>query len=630
MAGVKGRDIGLRNRVLLQLSDQSLCGTAACGECDNHLGFLNSGKLGVALDQGRRDLRRIKGSQRADGIAAHGGFIKQGQHHGQCSGIGIVGKGGQDLSATLKGCCLVLENGELGCSGFGIAEKLTDLRGEVAQFCILGGIERGKGFVPVLWLRDHIAAQRFEPITQAFQKLETQGEIGIAQQCGSHGLKLLGSDGAAGDVWREQRDLAALGERHCTRGVGFDHRLNAKPKHLRQVMIGSVLRMSDEVLRDGPALRQWHALKRRREVKAHDGRVVLLRHRGELYQRCRTVSSIFAKQLDGPAANIWLGMIEQRQQTIRWEILRDVQSPESAELMRGGLGLRQEFPQLCGHCGIELTRSSTLLEQHASTAAIPIIAMRQQADEFEIGLRGEIDAGLPWQALRREAVDAAGFFVVDGSATDFGVMPIEHISRAIGSDLHAETYPRIVIGEERFIAMMTDEARAAGLEDVCDHIMLVDVRHEDAVAVFFRELIREVDARTAMRGAMAMIGDGLDIIEDVRIDVAAALTVIDAAGDDMPEMRDHAGGDEDLAVVIKVHSPRIAEAVRDDFKAVLRWMVTPNTTINVLTIFDRNLGRERIALVEDFAAIGRLAHGRACGEALAAVEPAIGSPIEAI
>ena len=171
----------------------------------------------------------------------------------------------------------------------------------------------------------------------------------------------------------------------------------------------------------------------------------------------------------------------------------------------------EEFPQLRRHCGIELTRSSTLLKQHTSTAAIPVIAMRQQADEFEIGLRSEIDAGLPWQALRREAIDAAGVFVVRGIAANLGVMPVEHIRRSIGSDLHAEAHPGVVIGEEWFIAVMTDKARTAGLEDVGDHIMLVEVRHEDAVAVFLRELIREIVTSAAMRGAMTMIGDGLDV-----------------------------------------------------------------------------------------------------------------------
>ena len=151
-------------------------------------------------------------------------------------------------------------------------------------------------------------------------------------------------------------------------------------------------------------------------------------------------------------------MIEQRQQTIRGEILGDVQRPECAELMRGGLGLREEFPQLLRHCGVELTRSSAMLKQHAGTTAIPIVAMRQQADEFEIGLRGEIDALLPLQALRREAVDAAGVFVVYGIAADIAVMPVEHVGRTIRSYFHAEAHPGVVVGGEWFVAVVTDEA----------------------------------------------------------------------------------------------------------------------------------------------------------------------------
>jgi len=129
-----------------------------------------------------------------------------------------------------------------------------------------------------------------------------------------------------------------------------------------------------------------------------------------------------------------------------------------------------------------------------------------------------------------------------------------------------------------------------------------------------------------MRGTMPVIGDGLDIIIDVRIDVAAALAMVDPAGDHMPEMRDDARRDEELAVVIEIEAPRIAKAVRDDFKAILRGMIPPNAAVDVLTILDRNLDRERIALAEDLAAIGRLAHRRACGEALATVEPAVGVP----
>jgi hypothetical protein len=65
----------------------------------------------------------------------------------------------ENLAAAVDRRGAILEHGELGCGGFGVTEELADLRGEVGELGILGGIERGKGFVPVLWLRDHIATQ---------------------------------------------------------------------------------------------------------------------------------------------------------------------------------------------------------------------------------------------------------------------------------------------------------------------------------------------------------------------------------------------------------------------------------------------------------------------------------------
>ena len=70
--------------------------------------------------------------------------------------------------------------------------------------------------------------------------------------------------------------------------------------------------------------------------------------------------------------------------------------------------------------------------------------------------------------------------------------------------------------------------------------------------------------------------------------------------------------------------------MRDDFKAILRGVIAPHTTVDVLAIFDRHLDGERIALAQDFAATGWLAHGRACGETLATIEPTIRSPTEAV
>ena len=64
----------------------------------------------------------------------------------------------------------------------------------------------------------------------------------------------------------------------------------------------------------------------------------------------------------------------------------------------------------------------------------------------------------------------------------------------------------------------------------------------------------------------------------------------------------------DMTVVVEIEAPRIAEAMRDDFEAILRRVIAPNTTVDKYAVFDRNLGGELITLAQDFAAVHRLAH----------------------
>ena len=80
---------------------------------------------------------------------------------------------------------------------------------------------------------------------------------------------------------------------------------------------------------------------------------------------------------------------------------------------------------------------------------------------------------------------------------------------------------------------------------------------------------------------MAMIGDGLDVAVDVRIEVLAALAMVDAAGDHVPQVRDHARADEQLSLGVVVDAPRIAEAVRDDLEHVLRRVIAPDAAVDV-------------------------------------------------
>ena len=79
---------------------------------------------------------------------------------------------------------------------------------------------------------------------------------------------------------------------------------------------------------------------------------------------------------------------------------------------------------------------------------------------------------------------------------------------------------------------------------------------------------------------MAVVGDRADVAVDVRIKVATALPMVNAARNDMPQMRDHACADEELSLRVVVDAPRIAKAVRDHLEAILHRVITPNATVD--------------------------------------------------
>ena len=122
--------------------------------------------------------------------------------------------------------------------------------------------------------------------------------------------------------------------------------------------------------------------------------------------------------------------------------------------------------------------------------------------------------------------------------------------------------------------------------------MLVDVGHEDPAVLRARKGVGLIDARAAVRRAVPVIGDRLDVAVDVRIEVLAALALVDAAGDDVPEVRDHAGADEELALGVVVDAPRVAEAVRDDLEHVLRRVIPPDAAVDLDAVALRGGPRE--------------------------------------
>src|SRR5207247_9568773 len=106
---------------------------------------------------------------------------------------------------------------------------------------------------------------------------------------------------------------------------------------------------------------------------------------------------------------------------------------------------------------------------------------------------------------------------------------------------------------------------------------------------------------------MNVIADGLDVVVNERVDeplirvgvvafvrerflaidveMLAALALEPSALNHLPQMRDHAGLDEALAVFIEVNAPRIARAFRKHFKGAFGGMIPPHAGVHALPLF---------------------------------------------
>ena len=96
------------------------------------------------------------------------------------------------------------------------------------------------------------------------------------------------------------------------------------------------------------------------------------------------------------------------------------------------------------------------------------------------------------------------------------------------------------------------------------------VDHQAAVGVAAAGAVGAAVAAVRVRAVpVQVVGDGLDVVVGVRVEVRARLPLIAAALDDVEGVRNDAGLDEGLAVVVEVEAPRIARAVGEDLEDVL-------------------------------------------------------------
>ena len=114
---------------------------------------------------------------------------------------------------------------------------------------------------------------------------------------------------------------------------------------------------------------------------------------------------------------------------------------------------------------------------------------------------------------------------------------------------------------------------------------------------------------------MRVVGYGLDVLIGVGVEVLPGLPVIPPAGDDVVEVRYDARGDEPLAMLVVIETPGIAGAMREDLKLMAHRMIAPDTGIDGLAMVIGGAGLANAAVRED---------------AVAAVEPAVWAPNEAV
>jgi hypothetical protein len=99
-----------------------------------------------------------------------------------------------------------------------------------------------------------------------------------------------------------------------------------------------------------------------------------------------------------------------------------------------------------------------------------------------------------------------------------------------------------------------------------------------------------------------VVGDGLDVLVGVGIEVLPRLPLIAPPRHDVVEMRDDASSHKELAILVVIEPPRVAGPMREDLKLMPHRMVTPHPGIDGLALVIRRAWLADEAVREDAVA----------------------------
>src|SRR5262245_13862297 len=268
--------------------------------------------------------------------------------------------------------------------------------------------------------------------------------------------------------------------------------------------------------------------------------------------------------------------------------------------------------------------------------AVPFVVMREQFHQLLIAQLLQIHfhgLGVVIDDAVNPAV-AAVVLVGFAEVALLHVVPVDDPDLAVGAVGQVEHLRPLVAGQEEVGPVMGDEAAALGFEQVDVEAVAVDVVHEDRAAIFLgpgpalidhaagvgvaaAELVglAAVVVVPLVAGVVAVVGDRLDVAVGVGIEVLGGLPLVASAGNDVEDVRDDAGGGEEVAVLVVVEAPGVAGAVGKGLERVPHGMIAPDAGVELDALVIRRARLAELAVRED---------------AVAAIEPAIRPPDEAV
>ena len=191
----------------------------------------------------------------------------------------------------------------------------------------------------------------------------------------------------------------------------------------------------------------------------------------------------------------------------------------------------------------------------------------------------------------------------------------------------------LVVAEQEVRIAVADVAAAVRFHDIDVDAVPVNVAHKQFAVILFRprstlitqqptvrvtatETTADRVPRPLVRALPVPVrGNRFDVVVGVRVEVLPRLALVAATLHDVPEVRNHAGFDEEIAVRIVVQPPRVRGALREDFKRMPRRMISPDARVDRRALRVLRAGSADVRVRE---------------HAVATVQPAIRTPDETV